>query len=144
MTPSICKFSGDYEYLSNFYPCKVSFDGEDYCTVEHAYVAAKTLDQEIRRRIRLILYPGQVKKFGRMLKLRSDWDEIKLRVMHDLVLQKFSVEPLRSRLIATGDAEVYEGNTWGDRYWGIYKGEGLNHLGRIIMDVRSIIAKTPP
>jgi predicted NAD-dependent protein-ADP-ribosyltransferase YbiA (DUF1768 family) len=31
----------------------------------------------------------------------------------------------------------YEGNTWNDRFWGVCRGSGLNHLGRILMEVRA-------
>jgi predicted NAD-dependent protein-ADP-ribosyltransferase YbiA (DUF1768 family) len=44
---------------------------------------------------------------------------------------------LRELLIATGDEEIREGNTWGDTYWGICHGIGFNHLGEIIMKIRT-------
>ena len=45
---------------------------------------------------------------------------------------------LRSLLVATGDRELIEGNTWGDTFWGVDKntGQGENHLGRILMELR--------
>ena len=47
-------------------------------------------------------------------------------------------------LVATGDAIVIEGNTWRDTYWGVdlKTGEGENHLGKILMRVRSELAQT--
>ena len=47
-------------------------------------------------------------------------------------------EDLKWRLIGTGDAYLEEGNTWHDTCWGVdaKTGEGLNHLGRILMKVR--------
>ena len=38
--------------------------------------------------------------------------------------------------MATGDAELVEGNTWNDTYWGVCNGVGHNHLGKILMQVR--------
>ena len=38
--------------------------------------------------------------------------------------------------MATGDGQIEEGNNWGDRFWGTVDGEGLNHLGKIIMRIR--------
>ena len=35
--------------------------------------------------------------------------------------------------------ELVEGNTWGDRYWGVYNGQGKNWLGRLLMQVRGEI-----
>lgn len=45
-------------------------------------------------------------------------------------------------LIATGDAILREGNHWGDRFWGVdaRTGEGENHLGRLLMELRAEIA----
>ncbi len=54
-------------------------------------------------------------------------------------MAKFTQNPdLLSKLLATGDAELIEGNTWGDRVWGVdlYRGAGENHLGKILMRIR--------
>ena len=32
--------------------------------------------------------------------------------------------------------KLVEGNTWGDRFWGVCGGVGLNWLGRLLMQVR--------
>ena len=57
--------------------------------------------------------------------------------------QKFTRHlDLREKLLATGDAELIEGNTWRDMTWGAVwnkdKGRwvGKNNLGRILMKVR--------
>lgn len=34
-------------------------------------------------------------------------------------------------------AELIEGNTWGDRIWGVCDGVGENRLGKILMRVRA-------
>ena len=58
--------------------------------------------------------------------------------MRSLLAQKFRLgSPLGLRLLATGDAELIEGNTWGDRYWGIVNGAGENRLGTLLMDRRA-------
>jgi len=64
--------------------------------------------------------------------------------MDECVAAKFRQEPYRSKLIATGDQLIQEGNTWGDTYWGVdlETGEGENNLGKIIMTLRgSLIAQ---
>lgn len=133
---TISSFNGTHRFLSNFYPAPVTLAGEVYRTVEHAYVAAKTNDTFVRATIRGIAKPGDVKRVGRKIDLRADWDSVKLTVMEDLVRQKFQVEPLRTWLVATGDQELIEGNHWGDRFWGMCQGTGENHLGKILMKVR--------
>ena len=50
---------------------------------------------------------------------------------------------LKEKLLATGDAELIEGNTWHDTYWGydITKKRGKNKLGKILMVVREDLRK---
>ncbi len=132
----IDKFEGKYRFLSNFYPSHVDLATYSYPTVEHAFQAAKTPLTEERFRIRIAPTPGAAKRLGRTVLLFKNWDEIKQGVMKDLVYQKFSNDPLLSMLLDTGDAELIEGNTWGDVYWGVYQGMGENNLGKILMQVR--------
>lgn len=135
-------FSGKYRFLSNFYPCTVELDGETYSSVEHAYQAAKTLDIKDRQIIRDTPQPNIVKKLGRYVTVRNNWEEIKLEIMSVLVWQKFSTnEELRTKLLETQDCELIEGNWWNDTYWGICKGVGQNNLGKILMAVRSVLEK---
>ena len=132
----IKEFQGDNRWLSNFTPCKVMLDGVVYPSTENAYQAAKTVMTNER-----VPFPtmtaGQAKRAGRKVTMRSDWDDVKIAVMEDLTRQKYSVEPLRSKLLMTGDVEIQEGNSWGDTFWGICKGRGENNLGKLIMKVRA-------
>ena len=81
--------------------------------------------------------PGIAKKMGRSLQIRPDWEDVKLNIMEDLVRLKFTTHSgLRKKLLRTGDAELIEGNWWGDQFWGVSKGYGENHLGKILMKVR--------
>ena len=130
-------FFGPFRFMSNFVPCKVMLDGFEFTSTEHAYVAAKTLDLNKRAEIAAVETAGQVKRLGRKLKLREDWEEVKVGVMHDLLIQKFSQEPFRSQLIATGDAYLEETNTWNDTFWGVCEGVGFNTLGWLLMQVRT-------
>ena len=50
---------------------------------------------------------------------------------------KFTHHPeLSQMLLNTGDAQLEDGNTWGDRIWGVYQGQGENRLGKILMKIR--------
>ncbi len=138
----VTEFRDEYAFLSNFYPAKVKWGGVVYPTVEHAYQAAKTPSHAMRVRIRMTATPGQVKRLGRRVILRPNWDVVKLTVMRLLLIRKFSDPVLRERLLATGDAVLEEGNRWGDTYWGICppgSGHGQNKLGQLLMDVRNKI-----
>ncbi|HKQ50267.1 MAG TPA: NADAR family protein [Phycisphaerae bacterium] len=134
----ISSFFGEYRFLSNFWPAVVEYENITFSSVEHAYQAAKTLDMAERRRIAAIVEPGDAKRAGRALRLRPDWEQVKIGVMEDCVRYKFTHHAdLREKLLATGDAELIEGNTWGDRFWGVCDGQGENHLGKILMKVRA-------
>lgn len=132
----IDSFAGRYRFLSNFAPCKVTYDGIEYPSTEHAYQAAKTLDPSVRRQFRDCEKPNDAKKLGRKVVLRPDWESIKLDVMEELLRQKFSQPDFKRALLNTGDEELIEGNTWGDTFWGVCKGKGANHLGKILMKIR--------
>ena len=133
----ITEFQGEYRFLSNFWPAWVTYEGITYPTTEHAYQASKTLDPEARKRIAALPTPAEAKAEGRKLKLRGDWETAKFVVMEDVVRLKFTRHAdLRDKLLATGDALLEEGNTWGDRVWGVYQGQGENRLGKILMNVR--------
>lgn len=134
---AILQFQGENRWLSNFWPCTVDLDGMIFSSTEAAYVAAKTKCMDTRRKIQALEKPGDAKKLGRSLHLREDWDDVKLDVMRGLLRQKFAHgTALGNKLIATGDCLIVEGNTWGDTFWGVCRGRGENHLGRLIMEIR--------
>lgn len=131
------KDAGEYSFLSNFY----LVDEGLYAgmTVEHWFQAGKTQDEAWRNRILDAESPGVAKKLGRRAPLRSDWEEVKLPLMLKCLRTKFTTgTKLAQRLLDTGDAELIEGNWWGDAFWGVDQktGKGENHLGRLLMQVR--------
>ncbi len=126
-----------YTFLSNFSQHGATFEGVYYITSEHAYQAAKTLDMNERRQIQICGTPGAAKKMGQKITIRPDWDQIKVSVMYQILKSKFGNDIMRSKLLSTGDAELIEGNTWNDTFWGICNGVGQNWLGRLLMLVRS-------
>lgn len=142
------QFQKDYRWLSNFHylekPMKRKQEGVDlsFPTNEHFYVAMKTLDLETR--VQVCNHPLKgLKKFGKTFPLREDWDSVKLAVMLYGLRYKFSKDnpELRNKLIATEGCEIQEGNYWNDKFWGVClkTGEGENHLGKLLMQVRSEI-----
>jgi len=148
----IDSFRGRYRFLSNFSPAIVVYNKNAYPTVEHAYQAAKTLDEDWQEAIFWAKSPTEAKRLGRKVPLREDWEQIKLKVMEDLLRQKFSTFEMKSKLLATGNEHLVEGNTWGDNFWGAvkvkklrftyqtyYTWEGKNHLGKLLMKIREEI-----
>ena len=133
----IDSFRGEHAFLSNFYPSPIVYEGRHYPTVEHAYQAAKTVIAEEKEIIQQIPRPGPAKRAGRRVTLRKDWESIKIRVMDQLIKEKFKPgSQFTRRLLDTGDLPLQEGNTWGDTYWGICNEKGHNHLGKILMKRR--------
>jgi len=136
------KFDGIYRFLSNFHDVYqhtgryIEWDGFNFPTVEHAYQAAKTRKFDEQQEILNCQTPGQAKRLGKRVTLRPDWEEKKLMIMEQLLRQKFNLPYYESRLLSTGSAELIEGNEWGDCFWGVYFGRGLNHLGKLLMKIR--------
>lgn len=108
-------------------------------TTEHLFNACKTLNKCQREMVIDADTPREAKRIGRQVDLRPRWDDIRVGVMADLTQIKFSRSVLAEQLLDTGDALLFEGNTWGDHFWGvdINTGVGQNWLGRLLMITRS-------
>lgn len=134
----IDSFRGKYYFLSNFYPAKVTYEGFTYKNNEAAFQAQKVLSIDGKSAFTK-LSPADAKKKGRRVRLRPDWEQVKDGIMEEIVRAKFTQNPdLKQQLLLTGNAELIEGNTWNDCYWGVdaRSGIGQNHLGKILMKVR--------
>jgi len=140
MPKRIDSFRGEYGFLSNFYPCEMVAEWDQgfakVHTLEHAFQAAKAVRREDFSAICRAPSPGAAKKLGKTIPIRGDWDAVKLRVMEDLLRQKFSNPELRKKLLETRGSELVEGNDWGDHFWGVCRGKGENHLGKLLMKIR--------
>jgi ribA/ribD-fused uncharacterized protein len=145
---AIERFRDQHYYLSNMYPVKEGIEtpeGFIAPTVEHLYQAYKFDDPYLRYPILNAEDGYKAKHIAKVLErtgyeITPGWEYRKVDVMRDLQYQKFTrSRKLGNRLIATGDIEIVEGNTWEDRFWGvspIASDNGLNWLGRIIMETR--------
>lgn len=138
----INSFHGKYGFLSNFYPSPIVMEGITYPTVEHYFQAMKTTSVIVRQEIAKAHNPGSAKRRGRKLLLRKGWELLKIMVMLEGLTAKFTTHPeLQDKLIATAPHQLVEGNTWGDKYWGVCNGEGQNMLGLILMLIRNILSQ---
>ena len=135
-------FRNDYFFLSNFYPASISWAGHHFPSAEHLYQALKCTDPAEMLLIRTAGSPGQAKRLGsKVISIRSDWDTVRVDVMRDVVWEKFRQNPtLARRLKALVGVEIVEENTWGDTFWGVCRGQGLNTLGLILTDIRERLA----
>ena len=134
---AISSFEGEYRFLSNFYERPIYVGNIKWASAEHAYQAAKSLLPADWDAILSCRTPGQAKRMGMKLSLRPDWGSFRLLAMEEIVQAKFDqYEDLKLKLIMTNPAELIEGNHWGDVFWGVCKGKGENHLGKILMKIR--------
>lgn len=141
MEKVIDKFRGEYAFLSNFAPCKVTYNGKIYRTVEHAFQAAKSLDEMEQKIFLFVSDPAEAKRWGRQVHLRPDWEKVKENVMKDLLKQKFNNLKYKEKLLATENNTLIEGNNHKDTYWGVCNGIGKNRLGILLMEVRDELRK---
>lgn len=139
----IAEFKDDYAFLSNFYECRMIYNGRVFESSEAAYHAEKCLNEEDKDKF-VGIGPDASKKLGRKITLRPDWEDVKEHIMLNIVREKFLQNPeLAAKLVATGNAYLMEGNYWRDQFWGVYPEtgnpgvDGLNVLGQILMRVRA-------
>ena len=141
---NVMVFRGEFAFMSNMYSVDFEWDGRMYHNSEAAFQSAKSLNPAERDRFSEM--KGAVaKREGKKVLLRGDWNDVKVDIMEEIVLAKFSQNPkLAQKLIATGDMELMEGNAWHDTFWGVdaATGNGENHLGKILMKVRAILGGT--
>lgn len=138
---AINDFHGQNHFLSNFFECTVNYNGLVFSSAESAFQAQKSESPYIQTMMS-VFSPLESRRYGRKVKLRRDWEDVKERIMSEIVYAKFiQHKDLADKLLATGDQELIEGNLWGDTYWGVDKRTGLgqNNLGKILMNVRNDI-----
>lgn len=140
-------FSGDLAFLSNFdeTPFFCGLLGEEVKSAEHAFNACKTSDLSQAQWVLGALTPKEAKGRGRQVTLNAGWDTgLRMIVMQNILLDKFHVPKLKSKLAATADLKLVETNFWHDQYWGscycaAHVGiPGVNMLGELLMGVRSL------
>jgi ribA/ribD-fused uncharacterized protein len=134
---SIHGFVGDYRWLSNFYPCPISFEGLVYGSSEAIYQSCKFPQSE--REVFTHLDAAAAKALAHSKNVDAAWWATQEdRVMREALLAKFTQNPdLAARLLATGDKYLEETNWWNDTYWGVYQGQGKNVLGHLLMELRT-------
>jgi predicted NAD-dependent protein-ADP-ribosyltransferase YbiA (DUF1768 family) len=130
VTP-ITSFKGEYDWLSNFYPCDVDinvhFDSDNsiytahFSNAEAAFQACKCMTFSEFQKFET-LGPSEAKKLGRTVQLRPDWNEARISVMEQTLFNKFSKNiELADKLIDTYPRLLIEGIL------------GMTHFGVFVM-----------
>ena len=141
-TKTVKEFQGEYRWLSNFATVEIVLGDFKYPSTENAYMSEKNSDTGWKKYCSEETNPSKVKSESRQVDLVEGWNENRLTTMYPILLQKFTQEPYKSKLLATGNMELQEGNKWGDTFWGVdlKTGEGQNNLGKLIMRIRAEIS----
>ena len=138
-----------YFEFTNFAEYPILLDDEEWPTTEHYFQAQKFIGTPYFKYIRTLQTPRDAFSLSRQPQvsqwLRDDWEQVKLDIMYKALLAKFFQHSnLRDMLLRTGKKKLIE-HTSNDSYWGDGgNGTGQNHLGRLLMKVRSELWKLEP
>lgn len=153
----IDRFEGEYNFLSNMHEVTPSgiliIDEREKIKVptsEHIYASSKFANIEDRTYVREA--PTGKKARDRARDLAAQGHELactspegKLLLMEEALMAKFAIGTrMATLLLQTKDAQLIEGNDWGDNFWGCSppdNPDGLNHLGRLLMKRRFELQK---
>lgn len=131
-----------YTWLSNFHLCPlvvpIGLLEWDFHSVEAAYQCLKQVElNEGTIRPFTKMSAQQARKYGKLVELRPDWEQSKLKVMTQLCRAKFVQNPLLgTALLSTQGHDLVHLSPW-DRFWGVDNaGHGLNEHGVILMQIR--------
>lgn len=127
-------------FLSNFWPCEVSYEGYKYPSSEHAYQAQKYEEDVMKRLIRDQPTPFMAAQLGRRGRdIKENWLDIRVQVMREILWAKFSQNLNLAKLLKdTGSARLIEGMDK-DEFWGWGAPpdhQGENMLGALLMETR--------
>lgn len=131
-------FRGEYYFLSNMSPSVIGFKYKGvffkFKCVESAFQALKCVNIDDMYAFQ-DMSGSEAKAKGKKVKLKSNWNVIKVSVMHSLLKLKFK-DDFRMQLLLKVTCDIVENNSWGDNFWGVYNGYGKNMLGELLMKIR--------
>ena len=111
-------FQSHHAFLSNMYPCKISYEGIDYKSSEHLYFS-----EMARHHSRLDLLKDIInakdgyaaKRAAKKIEISDDWETVKVKIMKKITHLKYDQnDNLRDKLLAT-KGNLYEA-TKGDSF----------------------------
>ena len=108
----------------------LDWKGYVWMTSEHAYHSEKFDDPKLMEQLKKTRSAHDAMKltYANKESYRKDWDEVKLKIMKDILRAKVEQHPyVKKKLLDSGDKELIE-DSWRDSYWGC----GPNKDGKII------------
>jgi len=135
----ISSFRGDFAFLSNLYmKAPFKYGALEWPSAEHAYQAAKCKSINDMLQVQKIKTAMEARKFGVRLEARSDWEQVKDKVMFDILWYKFYPGSTLLEDLKTTDPYTLVNGAEEDNYWGTVEGLGLNKLGKTLMFIRDL------
>ena len=138
-------YEREFYVLSNFSSFHIYWKDIDFDTSEAAYHWEKfpcypSIQQDIQRASSAHLAFKLAEQFKYLR--RSDWDNIKVEIMLDILRTKADQhEYVRRKLLETGNTPLIE-CSWRDDFWGWGPNkDGQNMLGKLWMQVREELRK---
>lgn len=147
ITPLPSDYIGFYERefypLSNFSAFRLDWKRLSFDTSEAAYHWEKfPHNPRVQSGILNAMSAHEAFKIAEARKdeRRSDWDDVKVGIMREILLAKVAQhEYVRRKLLETGDRLLVE-DSWRDDFWGWGPNrDGQNTLGKLWMSVRQEI-----
>ena len=131
-------FRKEYSFLSNMYHSPFTINGTHFKTVEHFYQSNKTENLYEKALIINAEKPTAAKAFGKKCHLVDYWSvNYMLAVMKLGIRYKFENHlELQTKLLAITEP-IIEDNDWGDTFWGICNGYGINYLGKLLTEYKT-------
>lgn len=131
----------EWQGCSNMEIAPFTVDGKEYRSVEHYFQACKAATEWEHEMVRNATTPVEAKRLGREIRLRPDWEEVKLTVMRTGLTEKFRQNfRLRQLLLSTGNRPIHEDSPH-DSEWGWMNGEGQDRLGKLLMELRETLQR---
>ena len=132
--------SGNFGFLSNLYPCPVTFEGKAFRNSEEAYQYGKPKEKVVAEWIINAPKPHLCAIASPSLlffDIKPDWNKVKVERMRQVLKAKFSQNAeLMDKLLSTNGFSLVEDSKT-DTFWGIgKKGNGQNILGQLLMELR--------
>lgn len=139
-------YEREFYIFSNFSSFEVEWKGRIWKTSEHAYQASHFFETapELVEEIFMAKSAHEAFKIAKANanKSPSNWEELKLGIMEDIVRNKLQQNPyIGHKLVQTGDRLIVEDSPK-DNYWGWGPNrDGRNELGKIWMKLREEITQ---
>lgn len=138
------RFRREYEFLSNFYPCRITMmmpDGKEHSFInaEAAFQAHKSSDTDVISQFENIR-GVTAKRLGKQIEITEgieNWNKERVNVMRSVVSTKFKQNPELFSKLQSINERIVEENSWHDTFWGVCDGVGENNLGKILEHIKS-------